>query len=66
MRIQFPKPAAMRNWLCEFGRNNDGATSIEYVFLIALIALAVITSYTAFATEMSDLWDFINTSFVDA
>ena len=52
-------------WICRFARKIDGATEIEYVFLVALIGLAVITSYTGFAAEMNQLWDFINSSFVD-
>ncbi len=66
MRNAKPAWVTACHLLCKFVRRSDGTTQMEYVFLVALIGLAVITAYTGFAAEMNDLWDFINTSFVGA
>ena len=43
-------------------RNEEGATSIEYALLLALMAVAVSASMSGLATEVSSLWNTVGTT----
>lgn len=47
-------------------RREDGTTAIEYAFIAALISIAAVSGFTAFANEMEGLWSYIGSSFNDA
>ncbi len=47
-------------------RDTRGATSIEYVFIVALIGIAAIGGFTQLANEIDDLYGYITQSYSDA
>ncbi len=42
--------------------NTSGATAIEYGLIAALISLALVTGFTAFAGSLSNIFTDVNTS----
>tara|TARA_R110000764_G_scaffold61240_1_gene130785 strand:- start:630 stop:809 length:180 start_codon:yes stop_codon:yes gene_type:complete len=47
----------MRRFLCRFRQDQDGATSLEYGLIIALIFLVILTALTAFGGTSSGLFN---------
>jgi pilus assembly protein Flp/PilA len=43
-----------------FGRDQSGATAIEYGLIVSLIFLAIITSVTAFGNTTTDKMQFVS------
>ena len=44
----------MKNFLLKLWKDEEGAELVEWVVIVALIAIAAIATYTMLATEMSD------------
>ena len=43
----------MKNFLLKLWKDEEGAELVEWVVIVALIAIAAIATYTMLATEMS-------------
>ena len=43
----------MRSVFRAFGRDDDGATSIEYAFIASLIAMVIVGALTAIGTNLN-------------
>jgi pilus assembly protein Flp/PilA len=52
--------------LIEILRNEQGATSVEYAVVLALILIAVIGAIGSLGAETGGLWGGINTDLEDA
>jgi Flp pilus assembly pilin Flp len=48
------------------GRDRDGGTAMEYAFVVALISIAAVGSFTYFANEMNELYAYVNSAFIAA
>ena len=51
----------MYQFLNRFCRNEDGATAIEYSMIAAFIAMAIITALTNVASELTGIFDDVQT-----
>lgn len=52
--------------LCSMWRDDDGATSIEYAFLAALIAVAMIAGVTAVGTTLAGTFGDVRAEMIAA
>ena len=52
--------------LRELARKREGGTAMEYAFVVALISIAAVGSFTYFANEMNELYDYVNSAFIAA
>ena len=49
----------LRTWLeAKFGKDEDGASMVEYILLVALIALAVIAAVVFMRNQISDKFSY--------
>lgn len=48
------------------GRELGGGTAMEYAFVVALISIAAVGSFTYFANEMNELYEYVNSAFITA
>jgi Flp pilus assembly pilin Flp len=53
-------------YLRRLERERDGGTAMEYAFVVALISIAAVGSFTYFANEMNELYAYVNSAFVSA
>ena len=51
-----------RGCLGSLGREDDGATAVEYALMVSLIALVIIAAVTAFGLSVSGLFHLITTT----
>ena len=52
--------------LMNFLKDDDGATAIEYGLIAAIMAIALISGFGAFAGALSDQMNFLTTTITDA
>ncbi|MBX2814182.1 MAG: Flp family type IVb pilin [Myxococcales bacterium] len=50
------------NTIAKFHKSQAGATTSEYIIIVALIAIAVITVTTAFGDQLIDMFTEVTTS----
>jgi pilus assembly protein Flp/PilA len=59
----------MRRYLLKatrkFGRDERGATAIEYGLIVALIFLAIVASVRSFANTTSDMYSHIESAIIN-
>jgi pilus assembly protein Flp/PilA len=55
------KETLMRKILLNFGKDESGATAIEYGLIAALIAVVIITGVTAVGTNLSQTFTSLST-----
>nr|NIS42407.1 hypothetical protein [Desulfuromonadales bacterium] len=53
-------------YLRRLERERGGGTAMEYAFVVALISIAAVGSFTYFANEMNELYAYVNSAFVGA
>jgi Flp pilus assembly pilin Flp len=53
-------------YLRRMGRELGGGTAMEYAFVVALISIAAVGSFTYFANEMNELYEYVNSAFITA
>lgn len=56
----------MLSLLNTLGRNEQGATAVEYGLIVALIFLAILTAVQSTASTAIEMWNFVSSSVVDA
>ena len=49
----------MVEFLKGLGRDDAGATAVEYGLILALIFLSMVGALKAFGTETIDMWNFV-------
>jgi len=54
--------AKLVNWVKKFGREEEGATMVEYALMVALIAVVAIAAVTLLGTNVSLIFDSIATT----
>ena len=47
----------MKEFLCTLGKAEDGATAVEYVLMVSLIAMVIIASITSLGVSVHGLFD---------
>ena len=52
----------MLNFLKTLGRDDSGATAVEYGLILALIFLAMIGAVQSFGNETTGMWDRVSTT----
>lgn len=52
----------MRARLSAFGKNNSGATAIEYGLIAALIGVVIITAVTTLGTKLDSTFTAVSTA----
>jgi pilus assembly protein Flp/PilA len=50
----------MFKFINKIGRDDRGATAVEYGLILSLIFLAMIGGVSAFGSESSGLWSFVS------
>ena len=53
----------MRDGIKTFLTSEEGATVIEYSFILALVALATVGAFTKFSTSVDNMWGYVESSF---
>lgn len=56
----------MLSLLKDMGRNEQGATAVEYGLIVALIFLAILTAVQSTALTAIEMWNLVSSSVVDA
>ena len=55
-----------KTFLTDLCKDNRGATAVEYGLILALIVLAMFTALDGFATQVTGMWDDVNTKSAEA
>ncbi len=56
----------MRKFVCNFWKGEEGATAVEYGLMVALIAVAIITTVTALGQGLDSLFGQVETAVTGA
>ena len=56
----------MRRAIYKLLKDRAAGTAIEYAFIIALISIAAVGSFTYFANEMNNLYEYVSSNVIDA
>ena len=54
------------NFLKQLGKDNSGATAIEYGLIVSLIVIAIIGSLNSFAAESIQMWTNVSNEYQQA
>ena len=54
------------NFLKQLGKDNSGATAIEYGLIVSLIVIAIIGALNSFAAESIQMWGMVTNEYQEA
>ncbi|MEL7040285.1 MAG: Flp family type IVb pilin [Pseudomonadota bacterium] len=49
-----------REWAVQFGRNESGATAIEYGLILSLMTVALLSALNSTGSSTKDKWDGVS------
>ena len=54
------------NFLKRLGKDNSGATAVEYGLIVSLIVIAIIGALNSFAAESIQMWGTVTSEYQNA